>query len=190
MARIQRQLSQLNFIEDPEKHKNYNQTHRTSEIRSRPKFSSPTAVVEEDLEHHRELEEPHRTLALKGVEVDTRPERQDGAVGGHPSTGATPQPLQLLDLSSPSAATAAEGRTSQIQPATIHKTRSKPGILEDKGHEQHHLKDNEALARTPVQKLLNLPMEPERRTIGARRSWSIIPLRRCRQRQEKQAAKD
>jgi hypothetical protein len=110
-------------------------------------------TMEED-KPHRELEKPHHTKALVGVEVEE-------AVGGCPSTGATPQALQLLDLSSPSAATAAEGRASQIQPVTIHKTRSTPRILEDKGQEQHHLKDDEALARTPVQRLPNSPMAPE-----------------------------
>ena len=34
------------------------------------KSPSPATATVEDAEHHRELKEPHRTLALIGVEVD------------------------------------------------------------------------------------------------------------------------
>jgi hypothetical protein len=90
-TRIQRQLSQLNITEDPGKSKYYNRTPRTSETGGHLRSSSPTTAVVEDLEHHRKLKDPHRTLALKGVEVNTHPERQDEAVCGHPSTGSSPR---------------------------------------------------------------------------------------------------
>jgi hypothetical protein len=67
-----------------------------SASRSSSKSSSPAAAVEEDNEPNPELEEPHRTQALKGVEVDTRPERRDVAIGVRPSTGATQRRCHLV----------------------------------------------------------------------------------------------
>ena len=58
-------------------------------------------AAEED-EHSHELEKTYRALPLEGVETEE-------AIGGRPSTGATPRPLQLLDLSSASTTTAVEG---------------------------------------------------------------------------------
>jgi len=73
-VRIQRQLSQPNFTEDPKRKRNYNEAPRISATRRCQKSSSPTTIVEKDLRHDPELEEPHRALALKEVEVDTHPE--------------------------------------------------------------------------------------------------------------------
>jgi len=98
---------QPNFTKDPNKEKIYTDAPGSFVNQPQSTSSSPAITVEEEDEPHRELEKPHRTKALVGVEVEE-------AVGGRPSTGATPQALQLLDLSSPSATTAAEGRTSQI----------------------------------------------------------------------------
>jgi hypothetical protein len=92
----------------------------------------PAATAEED-EHCLELERFHRMLALSGVKIDTHHGKRDEAVGGHPSTGATPQLLQLPDLDSPPPTTAAERGLSQIQPSTNHKTNRQLCILEKEG---------------------------------------------------------
>lgn len=71
--------------------------------------------------------------------------------------------------------------------AAKHRRRADTG---DKGQKQHHLGGDEAPTRTPVQKLPDSPIAPERSTIGARKSWSFIPLRRRRHRLADCARKD
>jgi hypothetical protein len=93
----------------------------------------PAATAEEEDEHRLELERFHRTLALSGVEIDTCHGKWDEAIGGHPSTGAAPQLLQLPDLDSPPPITATERGLSQIQPSTDHKTNRQLYILEKEG---------------------------------------------------------
>jgi len=135
------------------KKKNYNHTPGSLANHQRSSFSSPvTTAVEED-ERPRELKKSHRTSAFVGVEIEE-------ALGGRASTGTAPQRLQL-DLGSPLTTAVATGNTSQNQPATIRNTHNTPRILDEKGQEQHHLKDDAAPARTPEQKLPNSPAAPE-----------------------------
>jgi hypothetical protein len=124
------------------------------------------ATVKED-HHHRDLERSHRPLAFEGAEVDTRHRGRDDAVGGRPSTGAAPQPLQILDLSSPSTTTAAAGTSNQIQPANNHISHSLHHILEKRSQRKHHLPEmTNHRPGTPVQKLSSSPLSPERSNKG------------------------
>ena len=101
--------------ERPKQNKIYIYAPRSSANLLRSPSSPPATATGEEDEHPLELKKTHPTLALRGVEVEE-------AIGGHPSTGAAPRLLQLLDLRSPQTTTAvAEGRLAQIQPATVLK---------------------------------------------------------------------
>ena len=178
--KIRRQLLQPNYAKVPEKSKNYNEVPKTFAPRTGSTPPSPAIAAAEEIEPRHELEEPHRTKALEGDEVDTRSAEQDEAIGDRATTGAAPRPLQLQDPGVPSTTSAAEGRTCPIQPATIHITHKQLRIEEKRGQQKqkHHLtKAMKHWPRTPVQELPNSPLAPESRTNGARRSWSIIPSR-------------
>jgi hypothetical protein len=146
-------MSPPNITENPGKENN--EAHRIFANRRSPKSSSPTAAVEEDHGQNRELEEPHRTVALEGVEVDTRLEKRDGAIGSRPSTGAAPQVLQHLDQCSPSTTATVEGRTSMVQPPHLHNTQTLLCSQEAKGPQPRR--------RRPL-----LPYSPPRSTVAGR----------------------
>jgi hypothetical protein len=114
------QLWQPNYAKDPKKYENCNPVPRSNASRGSPSSSSPATTNEEDARHHPELEKAHRPLAFGGVKVDTRLGRRDEANGSRPSTGATPHPIQLLEPTSPMTDSTAEGKSRQIQPATVH----------------------------------------------------------------------
>ena len=80
--------------ERPKQNEIYIYAPRSSTNLLRSPLSPPATAAREEDEHPLELKKTHRTLALRGVEVEE-------AVGGRPSTGAAPRLLQLLDLSSP-----------------------------------------------------------------------------------------
>ena len=61
-----------------------------------PEIPLLAAATKEDAEHNPKLEEHHRTLTLKEVEVDTSPEGRDGAIGDRPSIGAAPPSSSTL----------------------------------------------------------------------------------------------
>jgi len=125
--------------------------------------------------HHLEQEESHRPQALKGVEKDTRRKRRDEAIGGRPSTEAAPRPILLLDPSSPlTTPPPREDRGRSSQPPSTAPA-AQPASLKQKGRSNITCRAAKIQARTPVQQLPNSPVAPEWSTIGARRSWSIIP---------------
>jgi hypothetical protein len=132
--------------------------------------SPPANTVEE--EDVPELEKHHRTQVVVGVEVEE-------ALGGRPSTGAAPRPLQLPDPGSPSTTTVAEGKSSQIRPATIHEPHSHLRNLEQKEGQQNR-RETTHQALSPEHCSPTSPLTPEKLVTGAtKRPGALIP-QHCR----------
>ena len=135
-------------------------------------YSSPAIIVGEE-DEHRELEKPLHTVALIRFEVDE-------AIGGRPSTGAAPQPLQLLDLSSLLTTAAAEERTSHIYPTSIPTPTTSFALLTEKAGnisicQRRRLTSLDSCTRLP-DLVISAKVDLHRGEEEVRRIYSMPPL--------------